>query len=488
MQASTVALVGSIMVPILAACMLLLMGPRQRPLHHLVAAVATAATTGWLVVLVHTQGTVEHAVGGWATPLGIGLRADGLSAFMVATTAVVGVLVSLYAARPTRTTMGHFWPLWFFAWAGLQGVFLSADLFNLYVALEVLGIAAVSLVGLARGAALVASIRYVLVTLIGSLFFLLGVALLYGEHATLDIVMLADQATWTLASAAALAFLTIGLALKAALFPLHFWLPSAHANASAPVSAILSALVCEAPLYLVVRVWSWALPGVATTIVAELVGAMAMFGIVWGSLQAMRQTSLKMLVAYSTVAQIGYLFLFVPLFTRDVAGVALEATAYYVAAHACAKAAMFLAVGTFVSSLGDDTVDGLRGVSVRLPLTTFSFTLAGITLVGLPPSGGFIAKWLLLEAAISTAHWPIAVIVVVGSVLTAFYVFLPVARALQDSHVETPVRIAVPVTQQIATLTLAVAGLLLGVLSHLPLRLLEIGRPVMATLRLGASS
>jgi multicomponent Na+:H+ antiporter subunit D len=334
----------------------------------------------------------------------------------------------------------------------------------------------------------VASIRYVLATLLGSLFFLGGVALIYAEYGTLDMVLIGAKAAPNVGSATALVLMTMGLALKSALFPLHFWLPAAHASARAPVSAILSALVCEAPFYLVMRVWTLALPGVAPTAFAELVAAMAIAGIVWGSAQAARQRGLKMLVAYSTVAQIGYLFLFVPLSMRQGGEVAFSAAAYYLAAHACAKAAMFLAAGTFASALGSDAIVDLRGASVRLPVTTFSFALAGVTLVGLPPTGGFVAKWLLLEASIEAAHWPVVVAIMLGSLLTAVYVFVPVARTLHGSHVESPPRIPVPRAMQISTFALAIAGVLLGVLSHAPIQLLEVERLIPAILGLGGAA
>jgi multicomponent Na+:H+ antiporter subunit D len=484
-------LVWSLVAPLVGGCLLFVVDHRRMPWLRMVPPLATVIAALALVVSVATDGTRTLALGGWSAPLGITLRADGLSAFMVATSAGVGLMVSLYAlsASARLSTSEHevlaFWPLWSFTWLGLNAVFLCADLFNLYVALEVLGIAAVSLVTLAGGAALAAAMRYVLVTLVGSLFFLLGIALLYADYGVLDMLLLASRARWTITSAAALGLMTLGLACKAALFPLHFWLPSAHAKARAPVSAILSGLVCIAPFYLVVRLWTLVLPEVATLWSSELVGALGMAAIAWGSVQALRQRRLKMLVAYSTVAQMGYLFLLVPLSAHDGGNTAFAGSAYYVTTHACAKGAMFLAAGTFAQALGTDTIADLRGASVRLPMTTFSFALAGITLIGLPPTGGFIAKWLLLQASIAVGHWMITAVILVGSLLTAAYVLLPLERALRGSHVEDTLRIEVPLATQTATFTLALAGVLLGVLSYAPISLLEIGRPVAAVSSLG---
>jgi multicomponent Na+:H+ antiporter subunit D len=479
-------LVWPILTPLVGGCLLSSTDRRATWLRVLMP-VATALAAAWLAHRVAVEGTLSLALGGWAAPLGIELQADGLSAFMVATTAVVGLMVSLYAlARRSRLASSlaesrSFWPLWSFTWLGLNAVFLSADLFNLYVALEVLGISTVSLVTLAGGAARIAALRYALITLFGSLCFLLGLALVYADHGLLDLGLLASRARPTFTSAVALALMTLGMALKAALFPLHFWLPPAHARALAPVSAIVSGLVCNAPFYLVLRLWTSGMVEVATPWSRELVGALGIAAIAYGSVQAARQRSLKLLVAYSTVAQIGFLFLAVPLAAHERGGSAFVGGAYYVATHACAKAAMFLAAGTFAWGLGSDAIADLRGASVRLPLTTFSFAVAGVTLIGLPPSGGFVAKWLLFEAAIRTGHWTITIVMVAGSLLTAIYVFIPIARTLEGSHVDPPRRIRVPLAKEIATFTLAMTGLLLGLVSHWPTSLLEIGRPVLAT-------
>jgi formate hydrogenlyase subunit 3/multisubunit Na+/H+ antiporter MnhD subunit len=192
-------------------------------------------------------GAARYPIGGWDAPLGIVLTADGLSLLMLLMTAAVGLAVSLYAPgyfRGKTRQLADFWPLWLFLWAGLNGLYLSGDLFNLYVTLELVGLASVALAALAGGAdALTGAMRYLLVSLVASLFYLLGVVLLYHGYGSLDIVFLAELVTPSPPLWAALGLITAGLLLKTALFPLHFWLPPAHASAAAPVSALLSALV-----------------------------------------------------------------------------------------------------------------------------------------------------------------------------------------------------------------------------------------------------
>ena len=271
------------------------------------------AGLGWQVV---EQGAQRYAVGGWGAPLGIDLYADGLSLLMLMVTAVVGLGISVYSSGYfNRNKAVHFWPLWLFLWAALNALFLSADIFNLYVTLELMGLAAVALVALAGGAdALTAAMRYLLVSLLGSLFYLLGVALLYHSFGSVDIAILAQRMEPSPAVWAAVGLMSAGLLLKTALFPLHFWLPPAHASAPAPVSALLSALVVKASFYILLRLWLEIFPLSGATL-GQLSGSARSDAVLWGGIQALRQTRLKLLIAYSTVAQLGYLFLAFPLAT-----------------------------------------------------------------------------------------------------------------------------------------------------------------------------
>jgi formate hydrogenlyase subunit 3/multisubunit Na+/H+ antiporter MnhD subunit len=186
-----------------------------------------------------------------------------------------------------------------------------------------------------------------------------------------------------------------------------------------------------------------------------LLGTLAIF---WGSYQAIRAERLKMLIAYSTVAQLGYLFLIFPLLAS--AG-ALQAGIMQAFAHGLAKAAMFMAAGTLIKATGQDLVAGLAGVAERMPVTLFAFGLAGITLMGLPPSAGFLAKWQLIEVALSQQHWVIAFVVLAGGLLAAVYVF----RVLRQAFLLAPASIVmtpVPRMLEWAAFVLAAASVLLG--------------------------
>jgi formate hydrogenlyase subunit 3/multisubunit Na+/H+ antiporter MnhD subunit len=395
------------------------------------AALTTAAAFGLLNAVADRP--LTYALGDWGAPLGIDLYADSLTAVLLVATSVIILSITLYAPDYlARTRTGtSFWPLTFFLHAALNGLYLSADVFNLYVALELLSLSAVALVALGdRMAAVAAALRYLLASLVASLAYLLGVALLYHTYGALDLTVLAAASRGGATPWAALGLMTAGLAIKGALFPVHFWLPAAHAEAPAPVSALLSGLVVKAPFYVLVRLWFGPFQD-APQAVGEILGLLGSAAILWGSLQALRQVRLKPLVAYSTVAQIGYLFLFFPL--ARAAGV-LNAVTVFILAHGLAKVAMFLAAGNILFCLGHDRIQELDRIGRRLPLSLAAFGIAGVCIMGLPPSGNFIAKWLLIEAAFESGAWGWAVVIIAGSLMAAAYVFRVVGHAFTPEH------------------------------------------------------
>ena len=272
--------------------------------------------------MLRTGGPLVYLLGGWAPPLGVALRADGLSAVMMVITAVVICAVGVFARADFRTPAGSvearapfaFWILLLAIWGALNTVFLGGDLFTLYVALELLTFAAVPLVCLdGRAETLQAALRYLLFALLGSVLYLVGTALLYGAYGTLDIVLLSQRVHAEPATLVAAALMTVGLLAKTALFPLHLWLPPAHAGAPAAGSAVLSALVVKGSFFIVVRLWFDVMPGLPGFAAAQLLAALGAAAILFGSVVALRQERLKLLIAYSTLAQIGYLFLMFPL-------------------------------------------------------------------------------------------------------------------------------------------------------------------------------
>ncbi|MET0066914.1 MAG: proton-conducting transporter membrane subunit [Candidatus Thiodiazotropha sp.] len=460
-------LVWPIVTPLVAALLVLLWPSRAASLG-IAAAVLTLLSTFAVVWEVSRDGVLELALGGWSPGLGIALRADGLSAVLLVMSGLVSLAVAIYASVyfAGSAQRAGFWTLWLLLLTALHALFLSGDLFNVYVTLELMGLAAVVMAALGGGReALQAALRYLILGLLGSLAFLAGVAMVYAGFGTLDMAALAGVVTPVPVAWVALTLMTGGLLIKAALFPLHIWLPAAHANAPAPVSAMLSALVVKAALYLVVRLWLELFDGVVTPAAAWVIGVPAGIAVIWGSWAALRAARLKLLAAYSTLAQLGYLFLFIALAATLPAGesraTVMTALVLMAISHGFAKSAFFLGAGVVMQQAGHDRIADLGGTARALPLTTFTLALAGVALVGLPPSGGFIAKWQLLTTAITSGQWIWLPVVGLGTLLAAAYLFRLLGHAFAPGEGVGP-RLAV-VREEIPALVLALtATLLLG--------------------------
>lgn len=414
--------------------------PRYNKSIGLLSVILTTACVIALLFAVMSEGGAWQALGGWQTGLGIALHIDALSVLMLLMTAAVGLAISIYALRyfSTLEKSSRFWPLWLMLIAALNALYLSADLFNLYITLELLGISAVALTALGGSRESTrAALRYLLFGLIGSMGYLFGVAILYIAYGTLDIAQLSQRITPDAASLTALTLMSAGLLLKSALFPLHFWLPAAHSNAPAPVSAALSALVVKAGFYLMLRLWTEVFPNAFSPNASILIGLLGCAAIIWGSWQALQTPRLKLLAAYSTVAQLGYLFVGLMLIVTTPAGVQREiiygAVILMALSHAFAKSALFLSIGVVQQHAGHDRIEELDGTSQKLPATTFTLALAGVALIGLPPSGAFIGKWHLLSSVISQHQWWLVAVMAIGTLLATAYVFRVLGHAFGNA-------------------------------------------------------
>ncbi|MGL6042146.1 MAG: complex I subunit 5 family protein [Deefgea sp.] len=497
-SAGDILLVLALTLPFISMILALIMGGRRaQTIATLSFFIGIVLSAGIVFQLIKSGQSLNYLLGGWAPPLGIKLHVDGFSAAMLLTTSIILFAVTIFARAdfitPSEVKEARapfmFWTLLLAVWGALNLIFLASDLFTLYVALELLTFAGVPLVCLdGKSATLKAALRYLLFALLGSVLYLLGAVLLYGAYGTLDIALLAQAIQGEPLTFAAAALMTVGLLAKTALFPLHLWLPPAHAGAPAGASAVLSALVVKGSFFLLLRLWLDVMPDIVTPSAAQFLAGLGATAIIVGNIVALRQARLKLLIAYSTVAQIGYLFLMFPLFfglsalNLPTAG-AETGGMLQVISHATAKAAMFMAAGLIYTTLGHDRIADLRGVGRQLPLTMLAFTLAGASLIGLPPTGGFLAKWLLLTAALSTGQWWWAAVMLIGGLLTSCYVFIVMIRAMQVVDEPIAPKMAVPRYREVVVLGLAMTAFLLGLAAFLPVDLIQVGRP--STLLLG---
>ena len=470
-------LVLALVLPLLGVLAALTLGGRNARRVAMLAiplGLVLAAAAG--IELMHSGQALVYVLGGWAPPLGIALRADGLSVVMLLTTALILLAVAVYGQADFQMPAGvdearapfMFWTLLLAVWGALNALFLAGDLFTLYVALELLTFAGVPLVSLGGSPETVqAALRYLLFALLGSVLYMLGAVLLYGTYGTLDIALLAERVRPVPAVIAAAALMTVGLLAKTALFPLHLWLPPAHAGAPAAASAVLSALVVKGSWFLVVRLWFDVMPGVVTLPAAQLLAALGTSAIVVGSVVALRQERLKLLVAYSTMAQIGYLFLMFPLAfdpagNAPVHGAALDGGLLQVVSHATAKAGMFMAAGLIYAALGHDRIADLAGVARAMPVTVLAFALAGLALMGVVPSGAYLAKKLMLDAADGSGQWWWMIVLQGGAAFTAGYVVLVLVSVMRSRPGPLPLVKRVSRLSELAALALSMSSLLLA--------------------------
>lgn len=422
--------IGVVALPLMAAPIIALLG-RSKWAHALTLAVAIgAAFMSWvLLAQVLSEGPMRYRLGNWPAPWGIEYRLDIFGAIvqtLVATLAAVMMphLQRLLALEIPPARIAPAMAAFLLLLSGLLGIVATGDAFNVFVFLEISSLSTYALIALGRRReALVASFRYLIVGTVGATFFLIGVGLLYIMTGTLNMDDLAIRLPAISQSASvqtAIAFVVLGLAIKAALFPLHFWLPAAYSEAPSAIGAFLAATSTKVALYALARFLFGVFP-LADLPLGEglliLLQSLAVLAMLVGSALAINQTDLRRLLAFSSIAQIGYIVLGLSL--ASLAG--LTAATIHIVNHALMKAALFMAVGAMAYQTGSASLKSLRGLGHRMPITGASLVIAGFSLVGVPLTAGFISKWWLISALIEQQHWMWMAAVLASSVLSVIY-------------------------------------------------------------------
>ncbi|MFU8876807.1 MAG: proton-conducting transporter membrane subunit [Wenzhouxiangellaceae bacterium] len=403
---------------------------RTRPAVAWASALAVALATTMLAVLALVRllgdGDYGYAMAGWAPPLGIELRYDRLSAITLLTGALVSL--ALLFARREMTGAGRrqavlYCSLVLILLGGMNGFVITADLFNLFVFMELLSLPAYALVAMspARGAAL-AALKYLLPGAVSSLLVLFGIGVLHALTGSLNMADVAVRLTPGGASPAtvlALVLISVGLLVKAALFPLHFWLPDAHSAAPGPVSALLSGLVVKMGVVGVVRMFDVFGPalGGAMQVFENLLLILGVLAILIGALAALVQHELKRMLAWSTVANIGYIFVGLGL----AGSAAVSGGIAHVFYHGVTKAGLFLAAAALVERTGLRDIDDLRGLGHRMPLAATALSAGLIAAAGVPPTAGFVGKWQIALGALEAGRPELLVVVLGGALLALAY-------------------------------------------------------------------
>jgi len=472
-------------VPLAAGALAPALG-RGRPALAWGLGVAAAAWSLLAAVLLTRrlvlEGPFSYAMGGWPPPVGIELRFDALSAASVFI-ALVYLLVMVYSRRYAAAAIPAHRQPWYYSLllinlGGLVGFVCAGDLFNLFVFMELASVSSYALVAAGGGRiAALAALKYLLAGAVSSVLILFSVGVLHALTGTLNMAdvaaRLAGEGTAAPAALAlALGGLTAGFMVKAALFPLHLWLPDAHASAPSPVSAILSGLVVNIGIIGWLRILPLfsGLDGVALGMACEALAWLGAVAIIAGALAALFQQDIKLMLAYSTVSNIGYIVLGLGLANP----VAMSGATVHVLNHALIKATLFLAAGALIHQTGFRTLHDLRGVGRVMPWTGLALSIGVLAIVGLPPTAGFLGKWYVALGALEAGRPGFAVALLAGALLIFFYY----VRILNAFYFRAPaqeqmlsVREA-PLSMLLPVLLLAALCVLGGLFGRWPLALL----------------
>ncbi|KUI02173.1 cation:proton antiporter [Mycolicibacterium acapulense] len=440
-----------VLLPTLGAAATLIAGrrPRLQRLLTLVVLSVVVAVCGALLYLADRDGTLVLHVGGWGQsvpgmgPLGITLVVDRLSALMLVVSAIVLLAVVFYAIGQgvrdgdERQPVSIFMPTYLVLSAGVCMAFLAGDLFNLFVGFEVL--LAASFVLLTVGASkdrVRAGISYVMVSMVGSLIFLFGLALVYGATGTLNLAELSvrlDEVSGGVRSAM-FAVLLVAFGIKAAVFPLSAWLPDSYPTAPAPVTAVFAGLLTKVGVYSIIRAHSLLFPDGGLDPVLLVAALLTML---IGILGAIAQSDIKRLLSFTLVSHIGYMVFGIALSNQ----LGMSGAIYYVAHHILVQTTLFLVVGLIERQAGASTMDRLGGLAAASPLLAFVFVIPALNLGGIPPFSGFIGKVALLEAGAqdgSVLAWTLVAGGVVTSLLTLYVVVRVWTKAFWRSREDAP--------------------------------------------------
>ena len=491
-----------VVISLLSAFTILVVGyfNRKLPCYISIGTVAIQLIMSFFILHhVLTVGIIRYRIGGWCPPWGIEYVVDALNAYFLVIILSLAFLCVIYSKRSIEHEIPNeklpsFYTIYQLLVTGLCGITVTGDMFNLYVFVEIMSLSAYALIASRGGVALKASFNYLVMGSIGACFYLLGVGFLYavtGSLNMLDIQRILPLVGYTNKMVhAAFILILVGLSIKMAFFPLHTWLPDAHAFAPSEISAMLSGIIIETSTYAFIRVafTVFTKDFIATTPFFACIQWLACFAIIYGSVLAIAQFNLKRMLAYSSVSQMGIIMLAVGLstYTRSEPWCGLTPALMHVLNHALMKACLFLVAGAFIFKYDYWLITELEGIGRKMPLTSAAFTLAALSMIGVPPSVGFASKLYIILACLDIKNFFFAAAILFNALLELVYfwrviesMYMKGGEHHQSSHAHTLAgaseRGEIPLSMLIPVLILAFLCIIVGImwLIGIPLPILD---------------
>jgi multicomponent Na+:H+ antiporter subunit D len=471
-----------VVVPLMFAFLTLLFGWWRKSLCYPISIIALSLSflaSIDILYTVLTTGTIHYYLGKWEPPWGIEYVVDHLNGFVLVIVSFVSLMVAISSRRVVERELPekvvYFYCIFLLQVTGFLGIVVTGDMFNLYVFLEIASLAGYALIAVGEEGAPFASFNYVIFGTIGACFYLLGVGYLYIKTGSLNMADLKEILPGLYQSKVlmvAFAFFLVGVSLKMALFPLHVWLPDAYTYAPSTVSALLAPLMTKVGAYVMIRILFTVFePRFSIELIpaTTILGWMAAGAILFGALLALAQSDVKRMLAYILVGEVGYIALGVGLANRN----GLTGAILHILNDSIMMLGLFLIIGAIMYRSGNREIPGLRYMHRRMPFTMAVLVIAGLSVIGIPPTCGFFSKWYLVLGAIDANKWVFVAVLLISSLLNVILFFRVIENAYlepreEEAHEGVEVAVAIEEAPLSLLLPILIAGagiLSLGILS-----------------------
>lgn len=482
-----------VLLPLTAALLCMLFSKIRRKLGAYVVIASLALAFLNAIITLHRVITIpghniHYIMGNWAPPIGIEFVLDPLNSILAVVMTFVALMVSIYGLPFLKDEdwlhMGGYYTLFGLLEVGICGMIITGDVFNLYVYLEVMSLSGYGLIALGGRQSMLAAFRYLLIGTIGASLYLLGVGYMYAMTGTLNMADMGALAAQHLNSplfAMAIACFVIGFGIKMALFPLHGWQPDAYTYSHPAAAGFIAGCMSKVPAYAIIRFlfYVFKVNNPVVTGALNIIGILGIFGMLLGSVMALAQRDFRRMLAYSSVAQIGYIAIGMAM--GNVYG--FYGSVLHIINHAFMKCCLFLVIGGVVYRFGEVNLYKLGGIHKKMPISSIAMVLAAISMIGLPPTAGFFSKWYLMLGAFSAEQYIYIVVLVISSLLNAIYFFRIIEQMFVRKEAElteiNPVKtkLGLPITMLVPIAVMGIGILVLGFYSYDIVNLLTLGLP-----------